>query len=331
MPEPSLKDTSFGVNAISVSWLVLPNSLTGTVRLGEVLVPIPALAADGQSYTVRVTGAGGAAGDTDVTLAAGADALLSVSGLSYLVGDTYPLGTDKNNDNDTDDAGEFGNDALSIVDLIYALRAVTGITGWRPPACSDRFDAIDAYPVDTPTLRGGDAKLSITDLIITLRRVTGVDTSKPRRYSRNMVCPAGAGFTPMRVTTPIEQPETQAVGLEFGAAEAGEGGKVRIPLYLVARGEAALAGLGFAVELEGAARVPLSFLANDAFQRSSLVDDGVVGVLALAWLNAFRLRPGQRVLLGWVEVEAAGTAPTLHILGFDAPTQNGARTRGEIQ
>jgi hypothetical protein len=329
MPEPSLRDTSFGVNAISVSWLGLANSLTGTVRLGEVLVPIPSLAADGQTYTVRVTGAGGASGDTDVTLAAGADALLSVSGLSYLVGDTYPLGTDKNSDSDTDDAGEFGNDALSIVDLIYALRAVTGITGWRPPACSDRFDAMDAYPADTPTVRGGDGKLSITDLIITLRRVTGVDTNRPRRYSRNMACPASAGFTPMRVTTPIERPEAQAAGLELGAAEAGEGGKVRIPLYLVARGEATLAGVGFAVELEGAARVPLSFVANDAFQAPSLVDDGLPGVLALAWLDAFRIRPGQRVLLGWVE--APGAAPALRILGFDAPTENGARIRGEIQ
>jgi hypothetical protein len=334
MPEPSLKDTSFGVNAISVSWLVLANSLTGTVRLGEVLVPIPSLAADGQTYTVRVTGAGGAAGDTDVTLAVGADALLSVSGLSYLVGDTYPLLTDKNADNDTDDAGEFGNEALSIVDLIYALRAVTGITGWRPPTCSDRFDAIDAYPVDTPTVRGGDAKLSILDLIITLRRVTGVDTSSPRRYSRNQVCPAGAGFTPMRVTTPIERPETQAVGLELGAAVKDELGRVRIPLYLVARGEATLAGVGFAVGLEGESRVRpirarLRFVPNDAFQPPSLVDDDLPGVLALAWLEGFRIAAGQRLLLGWVD--APGAAPALHILGFDAPTEDGARTRGEIQ
>jgi hypothetical protein len=156
-----------------------------------------------------------------------------------------------------------------------------------------------------------------------------VDTNRPRRYSRNMACPASAGFTPMRVTTPIERPEAQAAGLELGAAEAGEGGQVRIPLYLVARGEATLAGVAFAVELEGAARVPLSFVANDAFQRPSLVDDGLPGVLALAWLEGFRIAPGQRVLLG--RVETAAPAPAFHILGFDAPTENGARTRGEIQ
>jgi hypothetical protein len=54
------------------------------------------------------------------------------------------------------------------------------------------------------------------------------------------------------------------------------------PAPAAPRGEATLAGVGFAVELEGAARVPLSFLANDAFQAPSLVDDGLPGVLALA-------------------------------------------------
>jgi len=115
-----------------------------------------------------------------------------VASLTYLVGDVSPLVSasgDLNGDGDTDDLGEFGNDALSTTDLIIALRAVTNLPGWRPPACSDRFDAIDSSPADTDTTRGGSGTLTTTDLIITLRRVTGIDLSRPRRASRGQACP----------------------------------------------------------------------------------------------------------------------------------------------
>jgi hypothetical protein len=334
MPDPSLVDESGPLNTVSVAWMGMKSALSGTVRLGEVLVPIPAQAADGHTYTVRITGANGAIGMTSITVAAGTDAVLSVSSLSYLVGDTYPFLTDKNADNDTDDAGEFGDNKLNLLDLILALRAVTGITGYRPPTCADRFDAMDAYPADTPTVRGGDAKLSIVDLIITLRRVTGVDTSKWRRYSRNQVCPAGEGLVAMRAVPGASAPDSggsegQAARVELGTAVKDELGRVRIPLYLVARSEAALAGMGFAVGFEGEARVRLRFVANEAFQAPSLVDDGVPGVLALAWLEGFRITAGERLLLGWVE--AVGTTPALRVYGFDAPAESGTGARGEIQ
>jgi hypothetical protein len=270
----------------------------------------------------------------------------TATGESYIVGDTYPLGTDRNSDADLDDAGEFGDGTLTIVDLIMMLRAVTGIV--VPPACSDRFDAMDAYPVDTPTVRGGDAKLSILDLIITLRRVTGVDTSKPRRYSRNLVCPAGAGLVAMRAVAAPAAPESgapgaggseaQAAWVELGAAVKDELGLVWVPLYLVGRSEAALAGVGFAVGFEGASRVRptrarLRFLPNDAFQPPSLVDDGVPGALALAWLEGFRIVAGQRLLLGWVEAVAQerGTVPVLRLFGLDAPVEPGGGARSESQ
>ena len=87
--------------------------------------------------------------------------------------------------------GQFGDDALNILHLIFALRAVTNVPGFRPPACSDRFDAMDSFPEDG-TARGGDTLLTTLDLIITLRRVTNVDTSRPRRFSRGLTRPAPA-------------------------------------------------------------------------------------------------------------------------------------------
>ena len=73
---------------------------------------------------------------------------------------------------------------FSPLDLIFALRAVTNVPGFRPPSCSDRYDAMDSFPADTSTARGGDTQLTTLDLIATLRRVTNVDPSRPRRVSR---------------------------------------------------------------------------------------------------------------------------------------------------
>ena len=76
---------------------------------------------------------------------------------------------------------------LNNLDLIQALRAVVNLS--RPPSCSDRYDAMDASPVDTTT-RGGDTVLNNLDLIRTLRRVVNLDTSRPQRPPRGLLpCP----------------------------------------------------------------------------------------------------------------------------------------------
>ncbi len=82
-----------------------------------------------------------------------------------------------------------GNDALNNLDLIDALRAVTNVPGFRPLDCSDRFDAMDSFPADTDTTRGGDEALNNLDLILTLLRVTNIDSSRPQRQTRGLVCP----------------------------------------------------------------------------------------------------------------------------------------------
>jgi len=94
-----------------------------------------------------------------------------MQGWVYLVGDAGP-GT-------SDAVGGFGDGLLDNLDMVHALRAVTSVIGFRPQACSDRFDAMDAYPLDTETQRGGDAVLDNLDLIATLRRVTNADPSRP--------------------------------------------------------------------------------------------------------------------------------------------------------
>jgi hypothetical protein len=336
MAEPTFSDTSAGPGTTSVGWLNLATALGGTVRLGEVLVPIPALAVDGQTYTVRITGASGSLGSVNMTLMAGANATISVAGHSYLVGDAFPLGSDQNGDSDKDDAGEFGDDQLQILDLIYALRAVTSVPGYRPPACSDRFDAIDSHPADTPTVRGGNGTLNTVDLIYTLRRVTSVDTSRPRRYSRNLVCPAGAGQELVaQASLPVVvaqafQPVQPAARLQFGSPQAAEGGAVRVPVYLEAARALELAGLSFSLGMTGLQPVTWNLEPGTA-PPPTLVDPDVPGVLAVAWLEGLQVAAGQRLLLGYVEIAGAEAgrlpAATLQFHGISANAPDGSEVR----
>jgi hypothetical protein len=308
MGAPSLIDP-WGTGPISVSWLSLPAALSGTVRLGEVVVSIPALATEGQTYRVRVTGASASLGSIGMAVLAGANMTLTVLGRSYLVGDAFPLGSDLNGDSDKDDAGEFGDDQLQILDLIYALRAVTSVPGYRPPACSDRFDAIDSHPADTPTVRGGNATLNTVDLIYTLRRVTNVDTSRPRRYTRGLACPAGAGPELVAQAFQPVLPGEPAGRLQFGSPQAAEGGAVRIPVYLEAARDLELAGLSVAFSGFGDGQTA-RFVAGEA-GTPSLVDTGVPGVLAIAWLDGITIPRGSRLLLGWVEFTSRAGAVSL--------------------
>jgi hypothetical protein len=320
MGTPSLIDP-WGTGPISVSWLSLPAALSGTVRLGEVVVSIPALATEGQTYRVRVTGASVTLGSIAMAVLAGANRTLTVVGHSYLVGDAFPLGSDLNGDGDKDDASEFGDGSLEMLDLVYALRAVTSVPGYRPPACSDRFDAIDSHPADTPTVRGGNATLNTVDLIYTLRRVTNVDPSRPRRDSRNLPCTAGAGPELVAQAMPSGEP---AARLELGLPQAAEGGAVRVPVYLEAARALELAGLSFSIGMTGLQPETWNLEPGTA-PPPTLVDPDVPGVLSIAWLEGLQVAAGQRLLLGYVA--APGLEPGtdgLRFVGISANAPDGS-------
>jgi len=327
MAAPTLTDPNAGPGIISVTWMSLATALNGTVRLGEVVVPVPSLATEGQSYTIRVTGASGGLGMVNIPLLAGASATLSVSGRSYLVGDVFPFGSDLNGDSDKDDAGEFGSEDLNILDLIYALRAVTSVPGYRPPACSDRFDAIDSHPADTPTVRGGNATLNTVDLIYTLRRVTSVDTSRPRRFTRGLACPAGAG---QEVVAQAALPVPPAARLELGLPQAAEGGAVRVPVYLEAARALELAGLSFSMGMTGLQPGTWNLKPGTA-PPPTLIDPDVPGVLSIAWLEGLQVAAGQRLVLGYVAIVGAEAgrlpAATLRFHGISASAADGSDVR----
>jgi hypothetical protein len=357
MAAPFMVDVGAGPGSISVSWLNLSAALSGSVRLGAVVVPVPALATEGQTYTVRVTGATGSLGTTNVTLHEGANATLSVVARSYLVGDAFPLASaagDLNGDGDTVDPGEFGDEELNILDLIYALRAVTRLPGFRPPECSDRFDAIDSHPADTPTVRGGNGTLNTVDLIYTLRRATSVDTSRPRRFTRGLACPAGVGqevvaqaALPVEVAQAFQPGQVAPASLPAGPSDPagslrlGEPREVavgvwQVPVYLEARGDLDLAGLSFALATDNQPGARwLRFVAEErsgdlrvAMKAPTLVDAALPGVLSIAWLEGLQVAGGQRLLLGYVV--APGLAPGtdgLRFVGISANAPDGSEVR----
>jgi hypothetical protein len=221
--------------------------------------------------------------------------VLTVTAPAYLEGDVYPFTSDA--------AGSFGDGTLNLLDLISMLRAITNI-GPVPAVCSDRFDAMDVYPVDTTTSRGGDGKLNTLDLIEELKRVTNLDTTRPLRTPRTSCSSSTAHPEARRGGVP---PGPSSGVLEL--VPAGDGSR-RTAIFLRPSIDLDLAGLSFSVTSVG--NDQLRFTASVP---PSIADTGVAGSLGLAWLNGLSARAGQRLLLGYVE----STSPlALHAVSANA-------------
>ena len=227
---------------------------------------------------------------------------------TYTVGDVFPFTADT--------APNFGDGALTIQDLIQVLFAVNNVPGFRPAACSDRFDAMDLFPVDVGATRGGDGLLDIRDLILELFRVNNLDLDRPVRASRGGVCGGGASPTaagPAAATRNIRPPGAAQGALVLGEAEKTADGSERIPIYLEASRDLVRVAVTFAL---GDQRSQLRFVSTAATP-PSLAQDSQVGVIAVAWLEGVSVRPGERFLLGYA-AGPAGTLANLRVYGISA-------------
>ena len=74
-----------------------------------------------------------------------------------------------------------------------------------------------------------------------------------------------------------------------------------MPVYLRADTELALMGLSLGLGVGERAGQPLQFARGEA-PLPTLVDSGVPGTLALAWLDGLDVAAGERALLGYVEM-----------------------------
>jgi hypothetical protein len=272
-------------------------AFTGSFHLGDVLVTVPGNATVGQSYTVTIQGTGGALAGVTIPLNS-TNGSLAVE--QYLVGDVYPYTADS--------AGSFGDGAINTLDLISVLRAVVNLTGFVPQTCSDRYDAMDAYPVDTVSTRGGDGLLNTLDLIETLRRAVNIDTSRPYRAARGIAC-----YTASNSAAPARKSPSMTEGdLEMAPAGAAGDGWSRTAVYLRARVNLNLTGLSLSLGADQGSSAGLLRFVPAANQSPSLVDNAIAGKLGVAWLNATSVPAGQRLLLGYVEAPRGTRALTFY-------------------
>jgi len=273
----------------------------------------------GQNITllnfVGTTAGGNQLAATQVSLAVGVgNSDVSATGAanlytSYLVGDVntpgsaYPPASNA--------APNFGTPGkLNLADLILMLQVATSAPGFTtPPTCSDLFDAMDAFPPDTATKRGGDGLIKLNDLIVILQRATNAPgfTVWPVRTSRGEVCTTSQTKTAMAVR-PAEVQGTLVLGAPEGAGT----GQDRVPVYVQGGRDLAQMAVGFSV---GDQQSQLQFVSADA--APSLIQQSQLGVISAAWLQGLNVRAGQRVLLGYV-VGPAGSAANLKVFGMSA-------------
>ena len=230
----------------------------------------------------------------------------------YLVGDVFPFTTDS--------APNFGDGALDIRDLVQVLFAVNNVPGFRPAACSDRFDAMDLYPVDVGSTRGGDGLLDIRDLIRELFRVNNLDTDRPVRTSRGGVCPgiantAGGSPTAAMRSGDFSPRSSAAVqgALVLGNPERSGAAEERVPVYLEAGRDLVRVAVTFAL---GDQRSQLRFVTTPDTP-PSLAQDSQLGVVAVAWLKGLTVRAGERLLLGYTS-GPAGASANIRFFGMSA-------------
>jgi len=174
-------------DTIAVAWLSpLAESVTGSIYLGDILVPVPGGAVLGDAYEVCMLSVGASLGPDEICSEAGECATLTVCGL-LLVGDAYPPKDDLNEDGDTcdfmefGDADELGTDGLTWGDVITVFDA-WAIPGSFPcPEGTWRVYAMDSYPVDTEEAPGGNGAITWGDIITTFDRWANPGLERPWR------------------------------------------------------------------------------------------------------------------------------------------------------
>ena len=310
-PSPSLIHSEGNPTSIAVAYLNLPNPLSGTVHLGDIMAVIPASASADQDYAAafKASTLSATLGTGSVLVFAGQPVAILV-GYTYLVGDAYP--------NTSDIGGSFGDGQLNTLDLIATLRAVTELPGFLPASCSDRFDAMDSYPLDTNIKRGGDGMLNTLDLVETLKRITNIDTTRPIRVQRGLPCLSPA--------IPDAVRRGPATGfMWFGDVQPAAESVVRAPVYLRVESGLDLAGLSFAVGLQGQGN-SLQFVPAGV-GAPSLIDTGVPGALAVAWLDTLQIPRGD-TLIGYVQVSGVDPAANFSLVfyGVDANRRSDGRS-----
>jgi hypothetical protein len=313
----------------------------GTVTLLQ--IPIPLGAMPGQTYSLSILNPSGTSDglETAVSLLTMTNETLTIGSVPYLVGDSSP--------SSGYDAAEFGDGTLENNDVNNAFYASVGIR--VPPPVSDAYDAMDAYPPDTPGSVGGDGFIQFLDWQTILRRSLGNDTNNWVRFWTNggFLAHQQVAWSPGGTPVPLSEAETaphkagkasltqslpgmvwlrQATIGADTVTNAQIGATCSIPVYVKIGAGYSLSGFQFRAILsaDGAAPAPgaIQFVPAAGIPPLSVELPGLSSNdIACAWsLGAFSPALQNSNYLGVITFEvppgaAKGQSYSLHFLGVD--------------
>lgn len=312
-----------------------------------ITIPVPAGAAQGDTYNIDIlvpTGTSDGA-QNSVAIASAGTRVITVTNLSYRVGDTSPGGWYN--------AGDFGNGNLDNADVNNAFNAAAGIR--LPFAFSDAFDAMDAFPEDTAGTVGGDGQIRFLDWQIILLRALRLNTNASigvsttnwlRTWSggvrttttTNLITPAA--LRPAAITPPGEVWNRQAAIGALPLENVTPGATVEVPVFARVAPGASLAGLLFTATVNPADGAP-ALAQPPQFIAAGLSPASVTGqasAIAAAWnIGQLALPQLSSNLLGRVRfaVPAGASLGSRYVVTFaradgspDFFTQYSFETRG---
>ena len=321
---PAINST---LSSMTVTWNGPIPALTGVRRLGYIQMSIPNGAIAGHTYSVIITSSPASFTSVPVKLTSGLNQFVQVVAGTYLVGDDFQASGN--------DLGSFGNGILTTNDILFQLRAIVNRTGYRPPSCSDRYDALDVFPLDTGS-RGGDTLLNNLDLLANWTRVNGQDASRPTRTPRNLPCP---GISPLSIS-PDGKVSNLGIDTHYIAQGTVSVGSVldhravvaRIPLTLNLDQSLSIDSLSIGVRVVPSGSTfsvveRMTFEPSSGVQAPTIIDSESSGdSMALAWLGPVSF--SGIVQLGWLNIKSSVLTPygesyAIQLTGASATTGSG--------
>lgn len=319
---PTILTSTDGVtNRLAIAYIGTNQvfSVTTFGAVSMVAIPIPIKASPGDTYSLRVSKISGTSDgvQANLSLLAMADRQIVVTNISYAVGDTS-IGYWYN-------AGDFGDGRLNNSDVNNAFYASFGFR--LPYSFSDAFDAMDAFPVDSPPNAGGDGLIRFLDWQILLRRSLGLDDHNfSRRWAADGIresTGAAPALSLVRAGGVRKDPEIvwrrDAVITAGVVEKAARGSRVSAPVHARVKNGRSLSGLQFLARVQPVAGAPavssVNFIPALGIRTPAVSGDTVRGAALAggfycAW-NLGELRgssTGESDLLGYISFSVPASA-----------------------
>lgn len=313
------------------------------------VVPIPASASIGNSYTIQIVGASAtsdglpSSADNNVALEPSPPRTILITNIAYTVGDTASAGWYG--------AGEFGDGKLLNNDVLNAFYASLGIR--TPPAFTDLFDAMDAFPDDEPGIPGGDGDIRFLDWQRILIRSLGLytNTIAGTNWSRywttggvrtNDLATISIAASPIQTHSENNRLVWQRDG-RIGAISVGNAqpsSTVDVPIYFKSLSDAGFSTLQFRISVmpsEGAPELsqPPQFIPNGAAPFVSTVG---LNQLVCAWAgfgmgSTFNPPLTGSNIIGFVRIQipASATAGNYYVVRFHRADSGSGNTQFNLE